>query len=314
MKALITGINGFVGKYLTKLLLSQGIEVWGSIISESERNNFVLIPKKKLIVCDIRNREQVKNLLQTASPDYMFHLAAQSNVAKSWENIIETYDINMMGTINLLDEMVNTNISKILLIGSSEEYGKLSSEYMPLNEQTPLNPETPYGSSKASISLLFKQYYYKYKLPVVMARSFNHIGAGQALGFVTSDFAKQIAEIEKGKKEPLISVGNLEARRDFTSVSDVVRAYLLLAEKGVPGEVYNVASGRAFAIQEILDILLAKAKIKIEVTRDTSKMRPSDVPLMYGDNTKLKNQTGWKPEMSIEECLAEVLEYWRKMV
>lgn len=315
MKALITGAAGFVGNHLARLLLSEGIEVWGTVLNDREKMNEDIAGNIKLLQCDIRDSVQIRNLFNELCPDYIFHLAAQSNVAKSWDNPTETYEINVMGTVRLLDEIVRAGSKpKTLLIGSAEEYGKVSPDSMPIKETTPLDPVSPYGSSKAAVSMLFKQYFMRFGLPVVYTRSFNHIGPGQSPGFVTVDFARQIAEIEAGKCEPVIKVGNLEARRDFTDVRDVVRAYWSLIKEGAPGEVYNVASGMASAINEILDILLQKADVKIEVVKDMARMRPSDVPVFMGDNKKIKVKTGWQPVISLEKSLDDILNYWRQQI
>jgi len=220
-----------------------------------------------------------------------------------------------MGTVRLLDEIVRLGINpRILLAGSAEEYGKVTPEQIPIRETNPLNPSSPYGASKAAVSLLFKQYCTKFGLPVLYVRAFNHIGPGQAPGFVTVDFAKQIAEIEAGKREPVMKVGNLEARRDFTDVRDVVGAYWILIREGSPGEVYNVASGTAPAIKEILEILLQKASVKIEVLKDQTRMRPSDVPILLGDIAKIKAKTGWEPTISLDRSLEDILNYWRQKI
>lgn len=313
MKALITGAAGFVGNHLARLLLGEGIEVWGTVLDDREKMNEDIAAKIKLLHCDLRDSAQIRRLFKEGYPDYIFHLAAQSNVAKSWDNPTETYEINVMGTVRLLDEIVRSGSKpKTLLIGSAEEYGKVSPDSIPIMETTPLDPVNPYGSSKAAVSMLFQQYYVRFGLPVVYTRSFNHIGPGQSPGFVTVDFARQIAEIEAGKSEPVIKVGNLEARRDFTDVRDVVRAYWSLIKEGTPGEVYNVATGMAPAINEILDILLQKADVKIEVVKDMARMRPSDVPVFIGDNNKLKLKTGWQPAILLEKSLNDILNYWRQ--
>jgi GDP-4-dehydro-6-deoxy-D-mannose reductase len=308
VKALITGACGFVGNHLVRLLISKGIEVWGTKLKDNETMDRDIADRVTLRPCDVTDAGQVKSVLTEYCPDYIVHLAAQSSVARSWENPVETYRINVMGTVNLLEGAIALVSSpRVLLVGSSEEYGKVSPEQMPLNEGTPLNPANPYGSSKAAVSLLFNNYYVKYGLPVIMARAFNHIGPGQAPGFVTVDFARQVAEIENGLKEPVMTVGNLEACRDFSDVRDVVEAYRLLIEQGNPGEVYNIASGKAYPISKVLDILLEKARVRITVKPDLSKMRPADIPLLQGDISKISAQTGWKPVISLEQSLEDIL-------
>ena len=315
MKALITGAAGFVGNHLARLLLDKDIEVWGTLLNDREKMDEDIAGRVHLMTCDIRDAGQVRSVLTTCRPDYIFHLAAQSNVARSWENPTETFEINVLGTIRLLDEIAcSAKDAKTLLVGSAEEYGKAAASQGPIKENTPLDPVNPYGASKAVVSMLFKQYWVKFGLPLIYVRAFNHIGPGQAPGFVTVDFARQIAAIETGAGEPVMKVGNLEARRDFTDVRDVVKAYWALVTHGSPGEVYNVASGRAVAIQKILDILLRQAAVKIEVRQDEAKMRASDIPGLLGDITKIEAETGWKPTITVEQSLKDILDYWRDKV
>ena len=312
MKALITGAAGFVGNHLARLLLDKDIEVWGTLLNDREKMDEDIAGRVHLMTCDIRDAGQVRSVLTTCRPDYIFHLAAQSNVARSWENPAETFEINVMGTIRLLDEIARSaKNAKTLLVGSAEEYGKAAAGQGPIKETTPLDPVNPYGASKAAVSMLFKQYWVKFGLPLIYVRAFNHIGPGQAPGFVTVDFARQIAEIETGVREPVMKVGNLEACRDFTDVRDVVKAYWALVTRGSPGEVYNVSSGRAVAIKEILNILLRQVAVKIEVRQDEAMMRPSDIPVLLGDITKIKETTGWEPQIAVEQTLADLLECWR---
>lgn len=313
MKALITGAAGFVGNHLARLLLNEGVEVWGTALNDREKIDDDIARKVKLLICDIRDTGQIRKVLTACRPDYIFHLAAQSNVARSWENPAETFEINVMGTIRLLDEIVRLGSNpKTLLVGSAEEYGKVAPDSMPVDETTPLNPANPYGASKAAVSMLFKQYCVKFDLPVICARAFNHIGPGQALGYVTADFARQVAEIEAGQREPVMKTGSLQNQRDFTDVRDVVKAYWAIIKKGLSGEVYNVASGRTLAIQHILDMLLALAAGQVKVLPDPARMRPSDVPVLKGDITKIKTVVGWEAVTPIEQSLADILDYWRK--
>ena len=312
MKALITGATGFVGNHLARMLLNEGLVVWGTALNDREKMDSDISYKVNLLTCDIRNPDSIRAVLTTCQPDYIFHLAAQSNVARSWEKPAETFEINAMGTVHLMDEVVRLGFnSKLLLVGSAEEYGRVTPAQVPIKETTPLEPVNPYGSSKAAISMLFRQYFVKFGLPVIYVRAFNHIGPGQAPGFVTVDFARQIAEIEDGIKEAVVKVGNLEAKRDFSDVRDVVRAYWMLIRQGLSGEVYNVSSGCPFPVRRILDIFLEKAKVKIEILPDQNRMRPSDVPILSGDITKIKAVTDWAPTISIEQSLVDILDYWR---
>ncbi|MFZ3171863.1 MAG: GDP-mannose 4,6-dehydratase [Carboxydocellales bacterium] len=317
MKALITGIRGFVAGYLAELLIDAGHEVWGTARSiDSCRNaNSAYWDKVTLVKTDFNSQEALETVLQASRPEVIFHLAAQSSVQQSWVDKEGTFNANLLGTVRLLEAVRKSGENpKVLLVGSAEEYGLVSPKEVPVKETNPLRPMSPYGASKAATSMLAAQYFRAYKIPIIYARPFNHIGPRQSLGFVTSDFAKQIAEIELGLLEPIIRVGNLEAQRDFTDVRDVVRAYYLLSQKGQPGEIYNVSSGQAVPIEYILQTYLELAKVKISVEADPARMRPSDVPILLGESNKLNIDTGWKVAVPLLKSLADVLEYWRLTV
>lgn len=317
MRVLITGVRGFVAGYLAELLLDEGYEVSGTVRAIDKCNNEKggFWERITLMSADLSNQSVLEAVLQESSPEVIFHLAAQSSVQQSWENKESTFEANVLGTIRLLEAVRKYgNNPKVLLVGSAEEYGLVSPEEVPVEETNPLRPMSPYGASKAAVSMLAAQYFWAYKFPIIYARAFNHIGPRQSLGFVTSDFAKQIAEIELGLKEPTLRVGNLEAYRDFTDVRDVVRAYHLLVQKGRPGEIYNVCSGQAVPIERILWTYLELATVTITVETDPARMRPSDVPILQGDSTKIKVDTGWKPSIPLEKSLKDVLDYWRKEV
>lgn len=306
MRALITGGNGFVGKLLAKKLLENNYNVAVTDIVESNVSN-----EYKTYQLNILDKERVKGVIEDFNPDVIFHLAAQSSVASSWKEPDKTIDINISGTLNILEVLKNTEYKgKLLLIGSSEEYGSINYS-KPVVEDSILKPGNIYAATKVMQEMLGNIYYKAYDLKILMTRSFNHIGAGQAPIFVVSDFAKQIAEIEKGLREPVIKVGNLEAERDFTDVHDVVEAYILLAEKGVCGETYNVGSGNAVKIEKILSNLLAKSNKCITIEIDKSKFRPVDIPVIRADISKLQAHTGWKPVVNIDNSLQDVLDYWR---
>ncbi|MTI53316.1 GDP-mannose 4,6-dehydratase [Geosporobacter ferrireducens] len=310
MKALITGVNGFVGKYLSDYLIKKSIEVWGTTYGvENIFNETNDIITRELDIADI---QEVKKVLVECKPDYIFHLAAQSSAAISWKNPQLTMQVNINGTLNLLQSVRELGINpRILLIGSSEEYGFVRPEDIPVNEMQALKPSNPYAISKIAQSMMGELYVKAYDMDIIMVRAFNHIGPGQSSIFVASDFAKKIAEIEKGIVQPILMVGNLEARRDFTDVRDIVRAYYELAKKGEQGDLYNVGSGVSYPIQYILDTLLSITNSKIQVCEDFNKMRPSDAPIIECDNTKLKNLTGWYPRYVIEDTLRDILDFWR---
>jgi len=314
-KALITGITGFAGSHLAEHLLSKGIEVHGTDRWRSKRDNIKHIKDDiHLVNADIRDGHSLDTVIQEIKPDYIFHLAAQSFVAMSWIAPTDTIETNVVGTINLFEAVRRAGIDPVIQVaGSSEEYGMVYPEEVPITEDNPLRPLSTYGVSKVAVDRLSYQYYKSWGLKTIVTRGFNHTGPRRGEVFVTSTFAKQIAEIEKGK-EPVMYVGNLEAKRDFTDVRDIVKAYLLAAEKCVPGEVYNVCSGNAVKISDMLDLLLSMTKKKIKVTQDSLRMRPSDVELLQGDYSKFKKQTGWKPKIPFEKTMEDLLNYWRERV
>lgn len=306
MKVLITGIDGFVGKYLSEYLLEKEYEVYGTTISDNYENEKVRIYKM-----DLLNKENVNDVINEIKPDRIFHLAGQSAVGLSWKEPNLTININVNGTLNLLEAVrVSCISSKILIVGSSDQYGVIRPEECPVNEEHVQNPQSPYGISKKTQEEMSMLYVRAYGMNVIMVRPFNHIGAGQGENFVVADFASKIAEIERGA-EPVLKVGNLDTFRDFTDVKDIVRAYELLLKNGKIGEVYNVGSGKEIKVSEILEKLLKMSTKKIKVEIDKEKFRPVDVPIIVCDNRKIKEDTGWKPEISIDVTLKEILEYWR---
>lgn len=304
MRALITGITGFVGRYLEKLLIEKGAEVFGTT-----RNPVI---NKRIYQMDLLDRESIIKVIKEVKPTHIFHLAGISNVAESWFNISKTITVNTIGTANLLEAVYKfDNGIRVLTIGSSEEYGKINFTNIKISEETPINPISPYGVSKATIGMLIKQFQKGYGMDVIHLRPFNHIGPGQRLGFVTSDFANQIALMNNGKIENNeMKVGNLEAIRDFTDVRDIVRAYYLTALDGIAGEVYNVCSGNGIKIQEILDTLLSFSKMEVIVKNDSQKERPIDIPYYVGDFTKLNQSTSWEPTISLKQSLQEIYTNW----
>lgn len=309
MKALITGVDGFVGKYLSEYLLEQGYEVYGTTILENYENNKINVKRMNLL-----DKEQVDEVIENIKPDKVFHLAGQSAVGLSWKSPVLTVDINVNGTLNILEAIKkHSKASKILIIGSSDQYGPVKPEECPINEEKIQNPQSPYGVSKKMQEEMCKLYVNAYNMNIIMVRAFNHIGAGQGKNFVVADFASKIAEIEKGNNEPILKVGNLETFRDFTDVRDIVRGYCMLLETGKIGEVYNIGSGKAVKVSEILEKLIKMSKVPISVEIDSEKFRPVDVPLVVCDNQKIRKDTGWKTEISIDNTLREVLGYWRNI-
>jgi len=316
MRALITGITGFVGSHLAEYLLSQGVEVVGTARWRSRTDNIDhLGDRVQLAECDLRDFASVKRVLASTAPDRIYHLAAQSFVQSSWQAPEETLTTNIVGQLHLLEALRDVKAEvRVQIAGSSEEYGLVKPDETPIKETNPLRPLSPYAVSKVGQDLLAYQYHQSYGMHLVRTRAFNHTGPRRGRVFATSNFASQIAEMEAGRGEPVLRVGNLEAQRDFTDVRDVVKGYVLALEKGEPGEVYNLCSGVARSIQEVVDILLGMATIKIRVEQDPARMRPSDVLILLGDCTKLQELTGWKPTIPFEETLRDLLNWWRERV
>lgn len=311
-RALIIGAAGFVGSYLAKeLLVNHGMEVYAT-----------KLPQEQLELSDVRvydlnilDKEEIVSLLYEIRPQYIFHLAAQSSVSVAWRNPGLTIDINVKGCVNLLDAVRELYYKPtVLLIGSGEEYGHIREAEVPINEENHLRPGNIYAATKVCQNMIASIYAQAYDMNLIMVRAFNHIGPGQSPIFVVSDFCKQVVEIEKGIKEPIIYVGNLAARRDFTDVRDVVRAYALLIQKGKAGETYNVGSGHAYAISDILELIVSLSDVAIKIETDLNKIRPVDVPIIEADITKLNMIAGWSPTISLEQTIKETLDYWRERV
>jgi GDP-4-dehydro-6-deoxy-D-mannose reductase len=315
MKVLITGITGFAGSHLAEYILNahKDVEVSGIIRWRSRLENVRhILGRVRLHEADLKDMVSIKAVLAAVRPDRIFHLAAQSFVPASWRMPAETFAINAIGQINLFESCRALRLNpRIHVAGSSEEYGMVYPDEIPMKETNPLRPLSPYAVSKVAQDLLAFQYHRSYGLRVVRTRGFNHTGPRRGEVFVTSCFAKQIAEIELGMREAVINVGNLDAKRDFTDVRDVVRAYWLALEKGKPGEVYNIGSGKAHSIKEILDILLSMSRVRMEVRVDPERMRPSDVPILLADSSKFHKLTGWEPRIPLRKTLEDLLNYWR---
>ena len=309
MKALVVGGGGFVGPYLVRHLKDElGYEV---TVTKTEKETLAMdgAVVKNL---DILYKNQISELLNEEKPDYLFHLAAQSSVAYSWKNPTLTVDVNIKGCVNLLEAVKDADEKpRVLLIGSGEEYGHIKKDECPIIEDNVLRPGNIYAATKSCQNMLGKIYSDAYGLDIMMVRAFNHIGPNQTPVFVVADFCKQVADIEKGKQEPVIYVGNLSAKRDFTDVRDVVKAYALLVKGGKRGETYNVGRGHAVAIEDILKEIVSMSDKDIEVKVDEKKLRPVDVPIIEPDIEKIKKEVGWEPVIELRQTLEETLEYWR---
>ncbi|MEJ8545139.1 GDP-mannose 4,6-dehydratase [Brevibacillus borstelensis] len=317
-KALITGITGFAGSHLAEWLLKnkEDLQVYGSYRLRSRMENIKDIQGQvDLVECELKDPRSVDEIIKTIKPDYIFHLAAQSFVPTSWNAPAETLIVNQIGQVNLFEAVLkHCPDCTIQIACSSEEYGQVYPHEVPITEDNPLRPLSPYAVSKVGQDYLGYQYHQSYGLKVIRTRTFNHTGPRRGESFVTSNFAKQIASIEKGLQPPVLYVGNLQAKRDFTDVRDVVKAYWLAVEKGVPGEVYNIASGVTYTIEEMLNKLLKLSSAEIEIQQDPSRMRPSDVEILLGNYDKFHQQTGWKPEIPFDQTLQDLLDYWRARV
>ncbi len=311
MRSLITGVSGFAGSHLADYLASQpDTEVWGCDRAGGRRSFHP--PTLRLRAVDVCDPAATHALLEHIQPDHIYHLAGQAFVGSSWTNPWDTLETNLRAQVNLLEATRAVCPSaRMLVIGSNEEYGRLTPEDLPVRETTPLRPDSPYGVSKVGQDLLGLQYHLSYGLHIVRVRPFNHIGPRQNSKFVAPAFASQIAAIETGQQPAILRVGNLTARRDFTDVRDMVCAYTLALEQGEPGEVYNIGSGRSHGIQELLNTLLSFSTCRISVEMDTDRLRPSDVAEAVCDASRFRARTGWAPTIPFEQTLKDLLEYER---
>ncbi|HAG14297.1 MAG TPA: GDP-mannose 4,6 dehydratase [Ruminococcus sp.] len=313
MKALILGAAGFVGAYAIRQF-AEGCG-WDTHAAKMKQES---IPEALCGLCtvhdfDLLDADGMCTLLQEIQPDLILHLAAQSSVALSWKQPQLTVDVNIKGTVNLLEAVrALPQCPRILLVGSSEEYGALKPEQMPVSEDTPLHPANVYAATKAAAEQLAALYYKAYGIPVLCVRAFNHIGCGQSTAFAVPDFCRQTAEIEAGLREAVIRTGNLSAKRDFTDVRDIVRAYAMLLEKGRAGEIYNVGSGKAIAVSDILEQIRSMSLVPFRTETDPERLRPVDVPIVAADTAKLRQDTGWEPQIPLADTLRSILDAARQ--
>ena len=312
-KALITGVAGFAGSHLSEFLLSQKIAVSGLYLPGHSVGNVDHIKDKiNLIACDLLNKKDVEDKVSKINPDYVFHLAAFASPAQSFKNSRQTLENNIVGQLNLLEALVKIKSqAKILVVGSADEYGNVDPKDLPITEETPLAPPSPYAVSKVAQDLLGLQFSLHHNLNIVRVRPFNHIGPRQSKHFVVCAFASQIADLEK-KGGGTIRVGNLETWREFTDVRDMVKAYFLALEKGKVGSVYNIGVGKPIKIAQILKILLSLSYAKIKVVVDKKLYRPLDIVKIYCDSSKFRKETGWRPKINIEKTLSDTIDYERK--
>lgn len=312
-RVLITGADGFVASHLlAELDRETDWELYGIGLKP---NASAEVPGLDYRVVDLTSLEALEGYLGEVRPDAVFHLAAQPSVHRSWEDPRGTYQVNLLGQLNLMESLSRLELEASVHIAcSSEEYGKVPPDRMPLAEGMPFKPCSHYAVSKVAQEMLGLMYHEAFDWRVLVTRSFNQAGPGQLPDFVVSSFARQVALIEAGASGPVIMVGNLEARRDFTDVRDAARAYRMLMERGTPGAVYNVCSGVAPAVSEVLDILLGLSDADIRIERDPARQRPSDVPLLIGDNSLIREEIGWEPAIELEQTLEDTLDYWRQRV
>jgi GDP-4-dehydro-6-deoxy-D-mannose reductase len=313
---LITGITGFAGSHLAEYILAEHpkTQVFGTMRWRSRTENIRSIESRvELLECDLRDLSSVKGLVEQVQPARIFHLAAQSFVPSSWNAPAESLSTNILGQLNVFEAVRAAKLDPWIQIAcSSEEYGLVHPDEIPIKETNPLRPLSPYAVSKVGQDYLGYQYFKSFGMKVVRTRGFNHDGPRRGDVFVSSNFAKQLASIEKGRKPPVIHVGNLEARRDFTDVRDMVRGYWLSLDGGCePGEAYNLCSGKDYSIQEVLDRLVDMSGLEVEVKEDPARLRPSDVPVLLGDASKFKGATGWEPRIPYDQTLLDMLDYWR---
>jgi len=320
-RALITGVDGFVASHLTDYILEHepDWEIYGTCRRLADKRN-ILHRLKDITVLDMEltDPHSVLNAVKAARPNKVFHLAGQSFVPSSWTSPAGTFETNAVGTANILEAVrLNHMDAYVQIAGSSEEYGLVHPFECPINEDIqPLRPLSPYGVSKVAADLFGWQYARSYGMNITRTRSFNMTGPRRGEMFVTSDFAKQVALIEKKQQKPSIVHGNLEAIRDFTDVRDSVRAYWLLSSIRGTGDVFNICSGNGHSMLNVLETLLKLTYFEGEITHyiDEKRLRPSDVPLLQGCNTKVIAATGWRPKYHFEDTMKDLLDYWRERI
>ncbi len=314
MRGLITGINGFVGGHLAEHLISQGWQVVGIAMSSSSELAS-LRDAVEVHHANLLDPQAVRIILEQTRPDVIFHLAAQAHVPTALADPAATISNNLLGQLHLLEALRTLELNPISIIAcTSEEYGAVRPDDIPVDEEAPLRPNNPYAFSKVAQDMLALQYFLGYGARTIRLRLFNHIGPRQGDAFVVGAFARQIARIEAGQQEPVVRVGNLEAQRDFSDVRDVVRAYELAALHAAPGEVYNIGTGRAVAIRQVLRMLIELSTVTIRVEPDPARMRPVDVPIIACDATRFRTRTGWAPQIPLERTLVDILDDWRRRV
>jgi GDP-4-dehydro-6-deoxy-D-mannose reductase len=344
VRVLITGVTGMAGSFLAEYLAENhpDVEVFGTfrwrskldnlqdlrnrgllnVLDEGQRvtdqaslRRFVRRGKITVIDCELQDASAVRGVIRAVQPERIFHLAAQSFVPTSWTAPAATLTNNIVAQVNLFEAVREAKLDPVIHIaGSSEEYGLVYPDEAPIKETNPLRPLSPYAVSKVGQEMLAIQYFRSYGMKCIVTRGFNHTGPRRGQVFVTSSFAKQIAQIEAGLQEPVLNCGDLDSRRDWTDTRDMVRAYWLAADRGEPGEVYNTGTGHCMRARDMLDILLTHTTAEISVEQDPSRMRPSDVQLLWANVDKFKKATGWEPVIPFDRTMSDLLGYWRERV
>lgn len=311
MRAVITGVGGFVGRHLLRHLQAEGDNVYG--IARS--SDVVGLDNSRVVCIDLFDREAVERAVRETQPEAVYHLAAQSSPAESLSDPWATICNNLACQFNLLEGLVNAGLKpRVLVVGSSDEYGRVNPEDVPTHENVPLRPATPYAVSKVGQDVMGYQYFAQHGLPVVRVRPFNHTGPGHDARFVIPSFARQLAQIELGQRSPVLRVGDLSVERDFTDVRDMVRAYRLALTLGTPGDVYNLGSGRAIRIADMVDALISLCGVRTETRVDPALLRPADIPRQEANIHKFTALTGWRPSIAWHTTLRDTFEYWRDKV
>lgn len=315
MRVLVTGIDGFVGSHAAESLLAKpGVEVHGTVIDPSLLPNIEHLKQAlHLHTINILDRNRVVELLDEIKPDRIIHLAGQAFVPAAYSDPVSTFQVNTLGGIHVLEGVrvlaeIKKHSATVLIVSTGEVYGRVA--HLPITEEFPLTPNNPYAASKAAIDIIAQQYQRSFGLSVIVVRPFNHVGPRQSPVFVCSDFARQVAAVAAGRRENTIRVGNIDAKRDFTDVRDVINAYWLLLEQSKSG-VYNICSGKPIAVSEVLNALIRIAGVNVNIVPETDRLRSYDISVVYGSNEKLLNATGWTPAIPLEQTLRDVYEYWR---
>jgi len=311
VRALVTGSCGFVGRYLTAYLLEKGDEVLGTTFSSSNEK----VPYASAAL-DVNDEQACRELVLDFAPEVIYHLAGVTFVPEAEKNFSQALNVNVAGTHNILRAAASLPSEvRFLYVSSADVYGRISEFVLPIREDCSPNPVNNYSLSKLMAELVCKRFADEKNLKIIIARPFNHIGPGQSEQFVTSSFASQLAKIKKGLNKPVMKVGNLEASRDFSHVRDIVAGYRLAVEKTTfldqsKLDMFNFSSGRAVSIQSLLDNLLQISGLEVDILQDPARMRPSDVPVLYGSYEKAKIELGWEPERKIYDTLSEIYHYW----